>query len=190
MFQEESARADAYALISQLFRAPPGADFLRLYTPRPADPAVRFTLQEPQLTGYDAALRQFQNACGEHAVESIAHEYETLFHSLRNSLASPAAPHAIDTLRDHLRACGLITTTTGTGVEFYVCGVCDVLRWLIEHDRPHSIQMAFFKDFVETPIGSICDAIDATAEARFYTAVANLTRGFMQWEKQKFIDAS
>src|SRR5687767_4001832 len=148
MFQEESARADAYALISQLFGAPPGADFLRLYKPRAADPEVKFTLQEQQLVGYDAALRQFQNACGEHTVESIADEYESLFQNLRHSLSSPAAPHAISTLRQHLHACGLISTTTGTGVEFYVCGVCDVLRWLIEHDRPHAIQMAFFKDFV------------------------------------------
>ena len=181
--QDELTRAHGYALLSQLFRAPPGADLLSLYSPPPADPDVKFTLHQIELRGRDAALQSFQDACSRHTAHEVAEEYEALFGSLRNSLASPAPSSLLAALREHLRACGLAPSRTLGGVEFYVSGVCDVLCWLIEHDRPRKVQAAFFNEFVDTGVIGVCDAIDTAAEARFYRAVASLARSFIEDER-------
>ena len=181
--QEELARAHGYALLSQLFRAPPVADLLGLYSPPPVDPDVKFTLHQIELRGRDAALQSFQNACSRHTAHEVAEEYEALFGSLRKSLASPAASSLLAALREHLRACGLAPSRSLGGVEFYVSGVCDVLCWLIEHDRPRQVQAAFFNEFVDTGVTGVCDAIETAAEAKFYRAVADLARSFIEDER-------
>lgn len=183
MTQDEFARAHGYALLSQLFRAPPDADVLGLYSPPPVDPDVKFTLHQIELRGRDAALQSFQDACSRYTADEVAEEYEALFGSLRNSLTSPAPSSLLAALREHLRACGLAPSRTLGGVEFYVSGVCDVLCWLIEHDRPRTVQAAFFNEFVDTGVTGVCDAIDTAPEARFYRAVASLTRSFIEDER-------
>lgn len=185
MFQEDLARADAYGLISQLFTAPPDDAFLRLYRPLPADPNVKFTLHEPERAGYDGALRRFQAACGTHTADTISEEFERLFGRLRKTVSAPAAPGALAALRDHLQACGLTSQKAALAVELYVSGVCDVQRWLIEHDRPKTVQQMFFDEFVDGGISTICDAIEAAPEARFYRAVANLARAFIEDERSR-----
>lgn len=181
--QEELARAHGYALMSRLFRAPPGEDLLGLYSPPPVDPDVKFTLHQIELRGRDAALQSFQGACARYSAQAVAEEYEALFGSLSQSLASPAASSLLAALREHLRACGLAPSRALGGVEFYVSGVCDVLCWLIEHDRPRKVQAAFFNEFVDTGVISVCDAIDIAGEARFYRSVADLARSFIEDER-------
>ena len=185
MFQEELARADAYGLISQLFTTPPDDAFLRLYRPLPADPDVQFTLQEPERPGYEGALRRFQAACAAHNAQTISTEFEHLFGRLRETVSAPAAPGELAALRDHLQACGLASQKAALAVESYVSGVCDVQRWLIEHDRPKTVQQMFFNEFVDGGISTVCDAIGAAPEASFYSAVADLARAFIADERTR-----
>lgn len=181
--QEELARAHGYALMAQLFRAPPGGDLLSQYSPPPVDPDVKFTLHRIELHGPEAALQAFQDACARHTAQSVAEEYQALFGNLRKSLASPAASNLLAALREHLRVCGLSPGRALGGVEFYVSAVCDVQHWLIEHDRPRNVQAAFFGEFVDTGVIGVCEAIGVAAEADFYRAVAELARSFIEDER-------
>lgn len=186
MFQQERERADGYSLIAQLFAGPPDGAFLRSHGPRPPDPELKFTLHEPEDTGYDGALKRFQTACGEYTAERIAAEFGTLFGTLRHSISAPAAPHELALLRDHLQACGLASHPAVFAIESYVSSVCDVLRWLVEHDRPLNLQSAFFYEFVDQGVTAICDAIESASEAAFYREVAELARTFINAERNYF----
>ena len=89
-------------------------------------------------------------------------------------------------LRAHLAAWGLARRDAVFEVEDHVSAVCDVMRWLIEHDRPLEEQLPFFNDFVYTGVGTFCDAIDAAATTSFYRAVAAVARAFLLVEKEAF----
>ena len=48
------------------------------------------------------------------------------------------------------QAWGLVRREAVYEVEDHVSAVCDVMRWLIEHDRPLEVQQGFFDEFVFT----------------------------------------
>ena len=200
--EEDRARAECYALISRLFYAPVDADLLNDLAG-----ASKLALQdgdalqivgweiEADETAYTRALKVLQQASGASEPDALRQEYDDLFTGAGKALVTPytsgyAVPHAPDrhlvALREHLVAWGLVRRDSVFEIEDHVSAVCDVMRWLIERERPLEEQHAFFNDFVYTGVGTFCDAIDARATTPFYRAVAGVARTFLAIEKDAF----
>jgi TorA maturation chaperone TorD len=169
--------------------------------------AAKLELQEPgalQLadwqieadeTPYTRALTVLSEASSSSNPETLREEYDDLFTGAGKALVTPytsgyAVPHAPDryivALREHLVAWGLVRHDSVFEIEDHVSAVCDVMRWLIERERPLEEQLAFFNDFVYTGVGTFCDAIEARATTPFYKAVAGVARTFLSIEKEAF----
>jgi TorA maturation chaperone TorD len=198
--EEDRARADCYALISRLFYAAPDAALLQQLRGEPAPktdkPKLELELEDiDPPSGYPAAVAAFQQACRATEPDAIRQEYDELFVGAGRAVVTPytsgyAVPNAPDrhllALREHLAAWGLVRRDAVYEVEDHVSAVCDVMRWLIEHDRPLEVQLRFFDEFVYTGVATFCDAIEASAATSFYRAVAALARAFLTVEKQAF----
>lgn len=200
--EEDKARADCYALVSRLFYAPVDAELLQLLAAAP-----RLELpdgEDLQLVGweieadetpYTNAMKVLKEASIGADADALRQEYDDLFTGAGKALVTPytsgyAVPHAPDrflvALREHLVAWGLARHDSVFEIEDHVSAVCDVMRWLIERERPLEEQHAFFNDFVYTGVGTFCDAIDARASTPFYKAVAGVARAFLAVEKEAF----
>ncbi|MDB5863278.1 MAG: torD [Betaproteobacteria bacterium] len=201
--EEDRARADSYALISRLFYGPADAVLLQQLGAGP-EPGLQEESDELQLIGwepevqataYSTALHALQATCRTADAEALRQEYDDLFAGAGKALVTPytsgyAVPHAPDrhllALREHLVAWGLARRDAVFEIEDHVSAVCDVMRWLIQRERPIPEQLAFFNEFVYTGLGTFCNAIDARATTPFYKAVADLARSFLAVEKEAF----
>lgn len=198
---EDRARADCYALISRLFYSPSDVEFLQRLAgvPQFAEDASGLQLQDdvpiPRTGAYATALRELQAACRAIDAQALRQEYDDLFVGAGKALVTPytsgyAVPQAPDrhllALREHLVGWGLARRDAVFEIEDHVSAVCDVMRWLIERDRPLEEQQAFFDDFVYTGVETFCNAIEARAQTSFYRAVAALARAFLAVEREAF----
>jgi TorA maturation chaperone TorD len=200
--EEDRARAQCYALVSRLFYAPPDARLLQELAgeaeAHPQDGPGR-TLETadmgPTSNAYATAFRHLQDACRTADADALRQEYDDLFAGAGRALVTPytsgyAAPHAPErhllALREHLIACGLARRNSVFELEDHVSAVCDVMRWLIERERPLEEQVGFFNEFVYTGVGAFCDAIEARSTTAFYRAVASLSRAYIEIEKAAF----
>lgn len=198
--EEDRARADCYALISRLFYAPTDIDLLKglVTADVPEEPSgLQIVGLEPKRDSspYGAALRDLEAAYRATDAEAIQQEYDELFVGAGKALITPytsgyATEQAPDryllALREHLVAWGLVRRDSAFEIEDHVSAVCDVMRWLIERERPLEEQQAFFNDFVYTGVGTFCNAIEARATTPFYRAVAELARTFLKVEREAF----
>jgi TorA maturation chaperone TorD len=200
--EEDRARAQCYALVSRLFYAPPDAQLLQEL----AGEAERGPQEEPAPTletletdatsnAYATAFRRLQGACRTADPDALRQEYDDLFGGAGRAVVSPytsgyAAPHAPErhllALREHLMTCGLGRRHSVFELEDHVSAVCDVMRWLIERERPLDEQVGFFNEFVYRGVGDFCDAIRVRATTDFYRAVASMTRAYIEIEKAAF----
>lgn len=200
--EEDKARADCYALVSRLFYAPVDAELLAVIGGSPklelADgeslELVTWEIEADE-TPYSKAMKTLKDACASAEPDALRQEYDDLFTGAGKALVTPytsgyADPHAPDrylvALREHLIAWGLARRDAVFEIEDHVSAVCDVMRWLIERERPLEEQHAFFNDFVYTGVGTFCDAIEARAQTAFYKAVAGVARTFLTIEKEAF----
>ena len=196
MFQEDYVRADAYGLISSLLAAPPDQSFLKLYAARTdtkseADAPGAFTLQQPDPSPYEAALRALQDACAQYDEAQIAQEYDALFRQPGPSVLSVAktaepSQAQLATLRSYLAGMGLPAIQSDGDVTRYIAAACQVMRWLLENDKPVELQSQFFLEFAGAGVTGICDAIEENPSASFYRAVSALARTFVENEHAKF----
>jgi TorA maturation chaperone TorD len=200
--EEDKARADCYALVSRLFYAPVDAELLSVLGGKPK--LELSSGEELELVGweietdetpYTRAMKVLKEACAEADASELRQEYDDLFTGAGKALVTPytsgyAVPHAPDrylvALREHLIAWGLVRHDAVFEIEDHVSAVCDVMRWLIERERPIDEQHAFFEDFVYMGVGTFCDAIEARARTPFYKAVAGVARTFLTIEKEAF----
>lgn len=197
--EEDQARADAYALVSRLFYSAPDEALLgELRGPRKdAVDAPLLELQLVELTpaAYPQALARLREAAQGTNAEALRLEYDTLFIGAGRAMISPytsgyAVPHAPDrhllALREQLASWGLVRRDAVFEVEDHVSAVCDVMRWLIEHERALEVQMRFFEEFVDAGVATFCDAIQASSATAFYQAVAGVARAFLDIEREAF----
>jgi TorA maturation chaperone TorD len=94
-------------------------------------------------------------------------------------------------LRTDLTALGLgRDDTTMSETEDHVSYVFEVMRFLVAGDDVSvsnlTQQAKFFAAHVQTWVPAFCDALQATPRARFYAALAELTRAFVSVEAQGF----
>lgn len=190
---EETARAELYGLISELFYAPPRAELLaQLRVAATVAPSAGGFLEEP--------WRQLVGVAREMDDLSIQNEHHALFGGLGKPEVYVFASHFLTgflnekplaKMRTDLAALGLgRDDTTMSETEDHVSYVFEVMRFLVAGDNVSvsnlTQQAKFFSAHVLTWLPAFCDAAQAAPRARFYAALAELTGAFVSVEAQGF----
>ena len=190
---EETARAELYGLIAELFYAPPRAELLAQLRVAATDaPAAGGFLEEPwrQLVGVSREMDDTQ----------IQKEHDALFGGVGKPEVYVYGSHFLTgflnekplaQLRTDLAALGLTRdAATMSETEDHVSYVFEVMRFLVAGDDVSvsnlTQQAKFFAAHVQTWLPALCDAVQAHPRARFYAALAELTRAFVSVETQGF----
>ena len=189
---EETARAELYGLLAQLYYAPPSADLAaRLRVAVTEAPAAGAYLEEP--------WRVLVGVAREMDDQAIADEYVALFGGMTRPDVYLYGSHYLSgflnekplaKLRGVLETLGLARDDAVSETEDHVACLCEVMRYLIAADDVEvanlTQQRVFFADHMQPWVLDMCDAIVAHPQARFYTAVAEFTRAFVGIEAQGF----
>ncbi len=189
---EETARAELYGLLAQLYYARPAPDTLAALRVAVTEaPAAGGFLQEPwqQLVG--AARAQDD--------EAIAAEFDRLFGGVGKPEVFLYGSHYLSgflnekplvRLRSDLAALGLARGEAMPETEDHVAYLCEVMRYLIAGDDVAvcnlTAQRHFFATHLQPWILQLCDALQAQPAAHFYAALAQFTRAFVAVEAQGF----
>ena len=189
---EETARAEVYGLLAQLFYAVPPADLLdALRVAVTEAPAAGAFLQEPwqQLVGVARELPD----------TAIQAEYQALFEGVGKPEVYLFGSHYLSgflyvkplaKLRTDLAGLGLARDEAMSETEDHIAYVCEVMRYLIAGDDVAvanlTQQQAFFNQHLQPWVNGLCDALVAHPKARFYAKLGELTRAFMSVEAQGF----
>ena len=189
---EETARAELYGLLAQLYYASPDPallDALRVaVTEAPASGAF---LQEPwqQLV---AVARELTDG-------AVADEYDALFGGVGKPEVFLYGSHYLSgflnekplaRLRSDLQRLGLAAREDMPDTEDHIAYLCEVMRYLIAGDDVAvanlTQQQRFFATHLQPWADRLCDDLAAHPAARFYRAVAQFTRAFISVEAQGF----
>ena len=189
---EETARAELYGLLAQLYYARPTPDTLAALRVAVTEaPAAGGFLQEPwqQLVG--AARAQDD--------EAIAAEFDRLFGGVGKPEVFLYGSHYLSgflnekplvRLRSDLAALGLARGEAMPETEDHVAYLCEVMRYLIAGDDVAvcnlTAQRNFFATHLQPWILQLCDALQGQPAAHFYSALAQFTRAFVAVEAQGF----
>jgi len=189
---EETARSELYGLLAQVYYAPPAPEFIAdLRASATQAPTAGGLLEEPwrALVGVARELTDAQ----------IAAEFEALFGGVGKPEVYLYGSHYLSgflnekplaRLRTELISLGLERMEAMSETEDHIAYLCEVMRYLIAGDdvavanltRQHS----FFAEHMQPWVLQLCDALQKHPKARFYAAVAELTRAFMSVEAQGF----
>jgi TorA maturation chaperone TorD len=190
---EETARAEVYGLLAQLYYSPPGAELLgALRVAVTEAPAAGGFLEEP--------WRELVGAARAQSDQEIAAEYDTLFGGVgrpdvylfgSHYLSGFLNERPLAQLRDDLGDLGLTRDeATMPETEDHVAYLCEVMRYLIAGDDVAvanlTRQREFFMRHLQPWAEPMCDAIASHPSARFYAALARFTRAFFSVEQQGF----
>ncbi|WP_353131558.1 molecular chaperone TorD family protein [Limnohabitans sp.] len=190
---EETARAELYGLISELFYAPARPELLtQLRVAATEAPTAGGFLEEP--------WRQLVGLAREMDDQSIQNEHNALFGGVGKPEVYVFASHFLTgflnekplaQMRTDLAALGLgRDDTTMSETEDHVSYVFEVMRFLVAGEDVAvsnlTQQAKFFAAHVQTWLPAFCDAVQATPRARFYASLAELTRAFVSVEAQGF----
>lgn len=190
---EETARAELYGVISELFYFPWRPELLAQLRLAPTEaPEAGGFLEEPwrQLVGVARAMDD----------ASIQNEYDTLFGGVGKPAVYLYGSHYLSgflhekplaQLRQDLAALGLTRDdATMFDTEDHVSYVMEVMRFLVAGDDVSvsnlTQQARFFATHVQTWLPALCDAVQAHPAARFYAVLAAFTRAFVGVESQGF----
>lgn len=189
---EETARAEIYGLLAQLWYAPPGPELLgALRVAVTEAPAAGAFLEEP--------WRQLVGSARAESDADIASEYEALFGGVGKPDVYLFGSHYMSgflnerplaQLRDDLAALGLSRDEAMPETEDHIAYLCEVMRYLIAGDDVEvanlTRQREFFTRHLQPWAGSLCETIAAHPRARFYSALAGFTQAFISVEQQGF----
>ncbi|HYF20642.1 MAG TPA: molecular chaperone TorD family protein [Ramlibacter sp.] len=189
---EETARAEVYGLLAQLYYAPPPPQLLAALRVAVTEaPAAGAFLEEPWRAVVGAA-RDLPDA-------AIADEYDRLFGGVgkpdvylfgSHYLTGFLNERPLAQLRDDLRELGLARSEAMPETEDHVAYLCEVMRYLIAGEDVAvanlTRQREFFTRHLQPWIGTLCEAIAAHPAARFYAALAGFTQAFASVEQQGF----
>jgi TorA maturation chaperone TorD len=189
---EETARAEVYGLLAQLYYAPPTPETLQALRVAVTEaPAAGAFLEEPW-RDLVAAARALPD-------QAVADEYQALFGGVGKPEVYLFGSHYLSgflnekplaRLRTELAALGLARDEAMPETEDHIAYLCEVMRYLIGGDDVAvanlSRQSDFFTAHVQPWVNGLCDAIAAHPKARFYSALAGFTRAFVSVEAQGF----
>ena len=188
----EAARAELYGLLAALYYAAPTPDLLaQLCVAVTEAPAAGGFLEEPWRVLVGAARAQ------DHA--SLVAEYDALFGGIGKPEVYLYGSHYLSgflnekplaALRTDLLRLGLARDDAMSETEDHLACLCEVMRYLIAGDDPAvanlTEQRTFFATHLQPWAMTLCDTLQAHPKARFYAALAALTRAFMHVEAQGF----
>jgi TorA maturation chaperone TorD len=189
---EETARAEVYGLLAQLYYAPPSPEILSALRVAVTEaPAAGAFLEEP--------WRDLIAAAREMTDEAVAREYDALFGGVGKPEVYLFGSHYLSgflnekplaRLRTDLAALGLARDEAMPETEDHIAYLCEVMRYLIAGDEVEvanlSRQSEFFAAHVQPWVNDLCDAISGHPKARFYAGLAVFTRAFVSIEAQGF----
>jgi TorA maturation chaperone TorD len=186
---EETARADLYGLLATLFYAPPSS-------------ALLATLASAQTNGegvLGAAWTVLVEAARSANAEALREEYEQLFIGVGKPevmlygsyyLSGFLMEKPLAALRTDLAQMGLQRADAITESEDHIASLCEVMRYLIASDDVLQAnvlnQKKFFGAHMQAWILTLCDAISCHPNAKFYAALAGLSKVFFEVEMQAF----
>ena len=189
---EETARAEVYGLLAQLYYAPPSPQVLEALRVAVTEaPAPGAFLEEPwrELVGVARAMTD----------QAIADEYGALFGGVSKPEVYLFGSHYLSgflnarplaRLRTELAALGLARDEAMPETEDHIAYLCEVMRYLIAGDDVTianlSRQSEFFAAHVQPWVNELCATLAAHPKARFYAALAGFTRAFASVEAQGF----
>ena len=189
---EETARSELYGLLALVFYAPPTSELLADLRAAATDaPAAGAFLEEP--------WRALVGAARELTDEAIRAEFNTLFGGMGKPEVYLYGSHFLSgflnekplaKLRTDLASLGLGRDDAMSETEDHVAYLCEVMRYLIASDDVAVANLTRQRDFFATHlqpwVNTLCDDLEGHPRARFYAAVAGLTRAFMAVEAQGF----
>jgi TorA maturation chaperone TorD len=190
---EETARAELYGVIAELFYAPKRTELLaQLRVAVTESPAAGGFLEEP--------WRQLVGAARDMDDSAIQKEHDALFGGVGKPEVYAFASHYLSgflnekplaKLRDDLTALGLTRdASTMPETEDHIAYVFEVMRFLIAGDDVSvsnlTQQAKFFASHIQTWVPAFCDALQANPRARFYASLAEFTRALISVESQAF----
>jgi TorA maturation chaperone TorD len=189
---EETARSELYGLLALVFYAPPTSELIADLRAAATDaPAAGAFLEEP--------WRALVGAARELSDDAIRSEYNTLFGGMGKPEVYLYGSHFLSgflnekplaKLRTDLASLGLARDDAMSETEDHVAYLCEVMRYLIASDDVAvanlTRQREFFATHLQPWVNTLCDDLEAHPRARFYAAVAGLTRAFMAVEAQGF----
>jgi len=189
---EETARAEIYGLLAQLYYARPEPTLLEAIRAAATEaPAAGAFLEEPwrELVGSARALSD----------AAIAEEYDALFAGVgkpevylygSHYLSGFLNERSLVRLRGDLERLGLARVEAMSETEDHVAYLCEVMRYLIAGDDVGlanlTSQREFFSAHLQPWLTQLCDAIAAHPKAQFYAALSAFTRAFAGVESQSF----
>lgn len=191
---EEGARAALYALLARLWLAPPGPAELAALG---RDAATGATPLAGALEDAALALVRVASALPE---DVVADEFAALFEGVAAPLVDPYASRylagapmqqPLAALRGELAALGLARVAGARVPEDHLGALCEAMRLLAGGApgypaRPLAAQRAFFARHIEPWVERCLDDVMRAAPARFYARVAELTRAFVEVEREAF----
>ena len=192
MLDEETARAEIYGLLAQLYYAPPTAELASALRVAVTEaPAAGAFLEEP--------WREFIGVARSMDDRAIAQEYDALFGGVGKPEVYLFASHylagflnekPLARLRDELAALGLTRDEAMPETEDHIAYLCEVMRYLIAGDDVAVANLTRQREFFTAQLqpwgNALCDALSAHPKARFYAALADFTRAFFSVEAQGF----
>lgn len=189
---EETARAELYGLLALLYYGPPTPEWMaQLRAAATEAPAAGAFLEEPwrALVGVARAMSE----------QDIVDEYNTLFGGIGKPEIYLYGSHFMSgflnekplaRLRTDLAQLGLARDDNMSETEDHLAYLCEVMRYLIAGDDVALANLTRQRDFFATHIQpwvlTLCDELQKHPRARFYAALAELTRAFMSVEAQGF----
>lgn len=189
---EETARAEIYGLLSQLFYAPPSPQLLaQLRLAATEAPAAGGFLEEPwrQLVGVARAMDD----------QAIQEEFEALFGGVGKPevylfgsfyLSGFLNEKPLVKLRAKLAELGLARDEAMTDTEDHIAYLCEVMRFLIAGDDAAlsnlSRQRDFFAAHLQPWVAQMYEAVGAHPKARFFASLATFAAAFAGVEAQGF----
>ncbi len=189
---EETARAEIYGVLAQLFYSAPAPEFLEaLRVAATEAPAAGGFLEEPwrALVGSARALDD----------AAIAREYDALFGGVGKPEIYLYGSHYLSgflnerplvKLRSDLAALGLARDEGMSDTEDHIAYLSEVMRYLIAGDDVAVANLArqaeFFATHLQPWMVRLCETIQGHPKARFYAAVSAFTAAFAGVEAQGF----
>jgi TorA maturation chaperone TorD len=189
---EETARSELYGLLALVYYAPPAPDLIaNLRVASTEAPAAGAFLEAPWQALVGVA-REMTDA-------AIQAEYNTLFGGVGKPEVYLYGSHFMSgflnekplaRLRTELAELGLARDDAMSETEDHIAYLCEVMRFLIAGDDVAvanlTRQQAFFATHLQPWVLTMCVDIQKHPKARFYAAVAELTRAFVGVEAQGF----
>lgn len=189
---EETARSELYGLLALMYYAPPATELIaKLRLAVTEAPAPGAFLEEP--------WRVLVGLAREMSDSAIQDEYNVLFGGVGKPEVYLYASHFLSgflnekplvRLRTELAQLGLARGDAMLDTEDHIAYLCEVMRYLIAGEDVAvanlTRQRAFFTNYLQPWVLSLCEDLQQHPKAQFYAALAGLTRAFMAVETQGF----